>query len=278
MEIRQLLIKNYHNIEQIRINSSLKGGRYITWIDEFIPNFSKELKKELYLLKQSIVYEPITFRYTPKINKKSLLLREINEIQSLLLSADLAQYKTESICVKNATNFNELNTTEQHPAFAQSDTFFISPQHKECLKTHTSAEQKNMFQKMRDIDPDKPLLCFHIGPCYRNDSSKRHLPKFHQIEITSQNIEFKTFVDSITQLISLYLGVEQSELYIRRAYFPFVALGTEIDFREMEIAGLGITRNSMFNLDPKKIYCASGFGIERLIMAKYNIKDINELL
>ena len=187
-------------------------------------------------------------------------------------------------------NFEALNFADDHPARDMQDTFFIRIPDL-ILRTHTSNTQVRI---MEGACP--PIRVVAPGCCYRNEeiSSRSHV-MFHQVEAfyVDEGVNFGDLTSTIEEFVGKLLGKDIS-VRIRPSYFPFVEPGMEVDVRcvvcrgegcsickytgWLEIGGAGMIHPEVMKysgIDAEKYTgYAWGFGIERLVMMKYGIKDI----
>ncbi len=181
-------------------------------------------------------------------------------------------------------NFEALNFTPDHPAREMQDTFFIE---NEELKGYVLRTQTSDMQ-IRFMEENKPpYRVIAPGKVYRKDSDATHSPMFHQIEclmidknISLANLRF-ILLSALRELID-----PNVDLRFRLSYFPFVEPGLEVDAllkvdgKEtwLEIGGAGMVHENVLKnvgIDPSKWNgFAFGFGIERMVMIKYGVKDL----
>lgn len=186
-------------------------------------------------------------------------------------------------------NFESLNFAADHPARDMQDTFYFSKDM--LLRTHTSNIQVRLMER-----EELPLRVACPGKAFRNENiSARSHVFFHQIEgmYIDKNV---TFADLLATLKSFFSKIfkRQVELRFRASYFPFVEPGLEVDVEclvcsakgckicketgWLEVAGAGMIHPNILRagkVDPEEYSgFAWAFGIERLQMLLYNIKDI----
>lgn len=180
-------------------------------------------------------------------------------------------------------NFNKLNIPADHPAREMQDTFWMRGKLEgEVLRTQTSDMQ---IRFMEENQP--PIRIIAPGKVYRKDSDATHSPMFHQIEslmidknVSLANLRF-ILLNALRELID-----PKVELRFRLSFFPFVEPGLEVDAlltvdgktRWLEIGGAGMVHPNVLrnvNIDPEEYNgFAFGFGIERMVMIKYGVKDL----
>jgi phenylalanyl-tRNA synthetase alpha chain len=193
-------------------------------------------------------------------------------------------------------NFEGLNIPADHPARDMQDTFFIegAPEEKHgrlVLRTHTSPNQVRAMEKY-----GAPLRAIVPGRVFRNEATDaRHEHTFHQVEgvLIDKDISIATLKGIMTEFLSR-LFKKDVVVRFRPGYFPFVEPGMELDFSCLlcngegcrvckktgwvEFMGTGMMHERVLKaggIDPKEYQgWAFGFGLERLIMMKYEIDDI----
>ena len=174
-------------------------------------------------------------------------------------------------------NFSALNIPENHPARAMHDTFYVDSDL--LLRTHTSPVQIRSMEK-----EGVPIKVIAPGKVYRRDSDLIHIPMFHQVEglVIDQGINFSHLKGILHEFINCFFEKEL-ELRFRPSYFPFTEPSAEVDIlsedgKWLEVLGCGMVHPKVLeNLDlDSEIYTgyAFGMGVERLVMLKYDIKDI----
>lgn len=186
-------------------------------------------------------------------------------------------------------NFEALNFSKDHPARDMHDTFYITGDL--LLRTHTSNTQVRVMEACKP-----PIRMIAPGKCYRNeDVSARSHVQFHQIEglYIDKGVTFADLFAALEEFFSKLLQKEVKMRY-RPSYFPFVEPGMEVDVScivceakgcavckhtgWLEVAGAGMVHPEVMKsggIDPEEYTgYAWGFGIERLAMLRYGIRDI----
>ena len=224
------------------------------------------------------------------------ITKEIREMEKIFTSlgfeiADGPWIETEEI------NFDSLNVPKNHPARDMQDTFWIKNLDNVVLRTQTSDVQ---IRYMRNNEP--PIRIIAPGRVFRNEATDgRHEAEFHQIEglMVGENISVANLKAIFDGFFKKYVG-ENIETRLRPGYFPFVEPGIEVDVTcfacggsdkkcqlcsgtgWMELGGSGMVHPNVLKaggIDSEKYQgFAFGLGIERIIMAKYGMKDIREFL
>lgn len=170
-------------------------------------------------------------------------------------------------------NFDLLNVDNSHPSRRTSDTFYL-PENR-VLRTHTTAAAMSM----KGINNLKHLI---IGAVYRKDKDRTHTPMFHQADCIWLNDNIN-IIDGIKVLIAFINSVLNLKYRIRPSYFPFTEPSFEIDVlyqdKWLEILGGGMYHPIVMNnlKMPNQQAFAFGMGIERIMMIKYNIDDLNDV-
>ncbi len=185
--------------------------------------------------------------------------------------------------------FGSLNFPKDHPARDEYDTFvtdegLIAP-------AHTSIMQNRVFKDMKI-----PIRAVIPGRVFRNeDLDARHEHTFYQLEgvYVDEGINAGHLVATIKTWLSSYYE-KDIEIKIQPFYFPFTEPSFEFAasciFCEgkgcsicsqtgwIELGGCGMIHPNVLReggIDPNKYTgFAWGFGIDRLVMLKYNIEDV----
>lgn len=188
-------------------------------------------------------------------------------------------------------NFTALNFPQNHPARQMQDTYFLSEDKDNLLRTHTSNVQIRMM-----TDKQPPFRSIMPGRVYRNEAiSARAHCFFHQVEglCIDENVSFKDLKQVIYHFSKEMFG-KDTKIRLRPSYFPFTEPSAEIDIScfickgkgckickntgWVEIAGSGVVDPNVLEncgIDSKKYSgYAFGMGIERIAMLKYQLDDI----
>lgn len=179
-------------------------------------------------------------------------------------------------------NFTALNTPDHHPARDMQDTFYLAEQAQLILRSHTSNIQ--IHGMMRDRPP---LRVVAPGRVFRCDSDPTHTPQFHQIEafVVDENISFAHLKGTIDHFLRALFG-QEFKTRLRPSFFPFVEPGAEIDLYSpkagwLEIGGCGMIHPNVFECvgyDSERLTgFAFGFGLDRMAMLKYGLRDLRQL-
>jgi phenylalanyl-tRNA synthetase alpha chain len=185
-------------------------------------------------------------------------------------------------------NFEALNLPKDHPARDMQDTFYVSGN--VVLRTHTSPIQIRVMEAKKP-----PVSVIAPGKVYRRDSDVSHTPMFHQVEglLVDRDVSFGDLKGTLTSFVHQMFGSDTS-LRFRPSFFPFTEPSAEVDIRcvmcggkgcrtcshtgWLEILGSGMVDPNVYGFvdyDPE-VYTgfAFGMGIERIVMLKYGINDI----
>lgn len=174
-------------------------------------------------------------------------------------------------------NFDALNIPAQHPARADHDTFYFTPQ--TMLRTQTSGVQ---IRTMEHEQP--PLRIISPGRVYRNDYDQTHTPMFHQVEglMVDKHVSF-TELKGILHDFLHHFFEEDLEIRFRPSYFPFTEPSAEVDVRRkngdwLEVLGCGMVHPNVLKsvgINPEEFTgFAFGMGVERLTMIRYGVNDL----
>jgi phenylalanyl-tRNA synthetase alpha chain len=190
-------------------------------------------------------------------------------------------------------NFTALNTPDDHPAKADTDTFWVSPE--VCLRTHTSPVQ---VRTMEQQPPPVYVIC--PGRVYRRDQlDATHTPMFQQVEglAVDRGLTLGDLKGTLEQFSRAMFGAER-ELRLRSHFFPFTEPSVELDIScflcggsgcrlckqsgWIEILGAGVVDPNVFGFvegyDPGEISgFAFGMGIERIAILRYGLDHIKAL-
>lgn len=195
-------------------------------------------------------------------------------------------------------NFDLLNIPKEHPARAESDTFYISNQTGSdglplILRTQTSPVQ---IRAVQDGNLRPPIRLISPGRVFRSEKTDAtHESTFYQFEglVISETASVAEFKGVTEQFYSAFFGKPVSAR-LRPSYFPFVEPGFEVDISCLfcgqqgcrvckhtgwiEVMGAGMVHPTVLknmNIDAEK-YQGFAFGgaIDRLTMLRHGINDI----
>ena len=187
-------------------------------------------------------------------------------------------------------NFTALNTPDDHPSRAESDTLWISPE--VCLRTQTSPVQVRVMEQQ---PPPVYVIC--PGRVYRRDAlDPTHSPMFQQVEglAVDRGLSLAHLKGTLEHFARALFGPDR-EIRLRSHYFPFTEPSVELDVScflcggtgcrvcsgegWIEILGAGMVDPNVLGFvpgyDPEVVSgWAFGMGIERVAMLKYGIPHV----
>ncbi len=192
--------------------------------------------------------------------------------------------------------FERLNVPKDHPSRDLQDSIYIK-EPDWLLRTQTSSVEARLLQ---NENKNLPFKAAFPGRVYRNEKvNKSNHFIFHQYQgvVVDKDITLKSLIGTIDLLFKNLYGPKVKVRY-RCKYYPEVEPGMGLDLScfscqgegctlckgagWMEFGGAGIIHPLVLKkagIDPKvwKGF-AFGLGLDRWVMAKYNIKDIRTLL
>ncbi len=186
-------------------------------------------------------------------------------------------------------NFQAVNIPEGHPARDAWDTFWTKDGH--IAITHTSSMQNRVLSSH-----EPPIRAIVPGRCFRHEATDaRHEHTFFQVEgiYVDKNISLG---DMLGTLQTYFTAFFEKEVQVKFGpdFFPFVEPGGMISLTcilcdgkgcrvckqsgWLEILGCGMIHPNvlkMAGINPD-VYTgfAWGFGLERMVMLKYNVEDV----
>ncbi|XBT18667.1 MAG: phenylalanine--tRNA ligase subunit alpha [Candidatus Shikimatogenerans sp. Tcar] len=267
-----LLLKN-----NINNNNKKKIGKLINFFK--IKNNKLKKKKNIYKNFKFNKFNLILRKNYNNIGNIHIINIILNKIINIFLKLDYSIY--EDYEIKNIwENFLSLNIKKNHIIISDHDTFFVNKN--KILRTHITSFYNNFFKKNKKI----PIKIISFGKVYRNETlSKKSNKMFYQLDgiYIDKNIKYKYFLNTIFFFLKNIFN--NIPFRIRNSYFPFTNLSIEVDVyynnKWIEILGGGILNSKIlknFNINNNKYKgFAFGIGIERILMIKYNIKDIRLL-
>ncbi|UCE90930.1 MAG: phenylalanine--tRNA ligase subunit alpha [Methanobacteriota archaeon] len=149
---------------------------------------------------------------------------------------------------------------------------------KTLLRTHTTV---NTIRRIAE-DPKLPFKVFSIGRVFRNEAmDSTHLPEFMQIEgiVCEEGANFDMLC---TLLREFYARMGIPKIRIRPSYYPYTEPSADVEVyfngQWMELGGSGIFRPEVTEpLGVHEPVLAWGFGLERLAMPVWELKDIRDI-
>lgn len=229
----------------------------------------------------------------PKIGHLHPITHTINKLDSFFSRMgysimDGSEIETDEYC------FQRLNVPTGHPARDMQDTLYIKEPH-HLLRTQTSSIEAHILEENK---PPFKAVC--SGRVYRNErvNSSNHFVFHHyQGVVVLEKVSLKDLFGTFDALFKEMYGPDVVVRY-RNKYYPEVEPGVGPDMRcfgcqgkgctickgvgWIEMGGAGIIHPNvleMANIDKDKwMGFAFGLGLDRWVMAKYNIHDIRTLL
>lgn len=195
--------------------------------------------------------------------------------------------------------FESLNMPPGHPARDEWETFFVdAPDHKQkgamVLSTHTSNGQ---VREMERVKGKPPIRMLNLAKCYRRQQDMTHTHIFHQFEglVIDKGINIIHLKGVLDYFGERWFGPGVKSR-LRPYHFQFTEPSFEVDFScsnckgkgcqscksgWLEIGGAGMVHPNVLKagkIDPQKYTgFAFGWGVERLIMLRSQIKNIRLL-
>jgi phenylalanyl-tRNA synthetase alpha chain len=190
-------------------------------------------------------------------------------------------------------NFDALNIPADHPARDMQDTFWLEGGN--LLRTHTSPVQVRGMEKL-----GPPLRMIAPGRVFRNESvDASHEHTFYQLEgmMIDRDVSVANLIYFMKTLLTAIFHRDVT-VRLRPGFFPFVEPGFELDIQCLICGGPGcpVCKQSgwvellpcglvhpnvlrMSNIDPAEWNgFAFGLGLTRLVMMRYAIDDIRQLM
>lgn len=184
-------------------------------------------------------------------------------------------------------NFDALNIPADHPSRDMQDTFWIRTGRKEAagnrpvMRTQTSSVQVRFLEKNRD---SLPCAIIVPGKVFRNEATDAtHEAQFYQLEAlyVDKNVSLGHLKGTVEHFLKKLYG-DDAVIRFRPSYFPFVEPGIEVDMlfngKWLEMGGAGMVHPNVLKsagIDSTQWKgFAFGFGVDRLVMMRHNIKDI----
>jgi len=196
-------------------------------------------------------------------------------------------------------NFQALNIPKDHPSREVQDTFYCDEAHTLVMRTQTSPVQ---IRAMERLSP--PFRLIAPGRVFRNEEQDAtHEHTFHQVEglVVGEDIQVGHLTWTLRRLLN-ELFERELEVRLRPGYFPFVEPGFEFDVRcpfceegcrvcsnttWIEFCGCGMVHPSVLaagfegrdDVDVDSLTgFAFGFGLDRLVMMRFGVDDIRNLM
>ncbi len=290
---RKGIIKNlFSQISRQPIDLRKKRGQQLNQAKQQLEKLIAKQTKIIKTTKAKVATKEKKVYRLKKIGHLHPLTVIENQINRLFQSMGFSIYdgpeiETDEYC------FQRLNVPDNHPARDLQDSIFIK-QPKILLRTQTSSIEARLLEK-----ETPPFRAAFPGRAYRNEKvnrSNHFIFNQYQGVAVDKDISLKHLIGVFDRLIKHLYGENVVARY-RCKYYPEVEPGLGLDLQcfscqakgcrlcknvgWIEIGGAGIIHPkvmSMAGLDPVKWRgFAFGLGLDRLVMAKYKIKDIRTL-
>ncbi len=220
--------------------------------------------------------------------RKHILSQVEEEVESVFLSMGFDVEEGPEI-EQEYYNFEALNIPADHPARDMQDTFYLAPGM--LLRTHTSPIQVRTMKREKP-----PIRMVATGRCYRRDAvDASHTPVFTQVEglVVDKGITFADLKGVLQEFVRGIFGTS-TNVKLLPSFFPFVEPGAETAIScpicsgkgcptcknsgWIEMGGSGMVHQNVlrgvgYDTDIYQGF-AFGWGIERIAMIKYGIRDI----
>jgi phenylalanyl-tRNA synthetase alpha chain len=225
----------------------------------------------------------------PKSGKKHIFTESVELLNKIFKNMGFQEVVGPDI-EKIHYNFDVLNMPADHPARDNNDTFYMNDE--ELLRTQVTAIQVKVLESMKM----PTLRAYSIGQVYRNDKNDAtHSCMFNQIEgiILEPGVTMQHLKGFIEYMLENFFE-KKVKISFKPSFFPFTEPSCEVfayakshndklefceDGEPLEIGGCGIIHPSILERCNKKNEqaFAFGMGLERLIMLKYGIKNLQIL-
>lgn len=285
-------------------------------IGKYLNHIKNELEKIISDLQSKVKKEKTTqfdFRHPgkrPLIGHLHPINLALQKIEKIFTGIGFSMVDSPEI-VTEYENFDSLNMPKNHPARDMQDTLWISQKSPSrsrraeaekiqnskssyLFRTQTSSHQVAYMQNNK-----LPFRIIVPGKAFRHDASDRtHDFEFNQLEglAIGNGADLSELKGVLEYFFSQFFGKKLTTRF-RTGYFPFVEPGLEVDLEcifcnrkgcrtckntgFIEVAGAGMVHPCVLKeggLDIKENYgYAFGFGLDRMVMLKYQIDDIRLL-
>ncbi len=308
-------VKNHQQLEELRVKfTGKKGilqslfeqlgscsvdekricGPLLNGLKNTCESALKEKKIELATLQATRSSSFDITAYTPDKLEGSLhpYSHFITEVQNIFLSMGFELLDGPEV-ETDYHNFTALNIPGDHPARDMYDTFWLNTPGM-LMRTHTSTVQMRAMKEKK-----LPLAGICTGRVFRHEAvDASHDHTFFQCEgiLIDKNVTLAHLFGVIKEFLQTLFGSDSLAIRTRPGFFPFVEPGVEIDMqcpfcttgcstckktRWIEVFPGGMIHPNVLQeagIDPT-VYSgfAFGFGLTRLAMLRYGIKDIRML-
>ena len=197
-------------------------------------------------------------------------------------------------------NFQRLNIPPEHASREEQDTIYCDREHRLVMRTQTSPVQIRAMQRLTP-----PFRVIAPGRVFRNEQQDAtHEHTFHQVEglVVGEGIQVGHLTWTLKRFLAELFGTEPV-VRLRPGYFPFVEPGFEFDMGcrfcggkgcrvckhtgWIEFCGCGMVHPRVLaagfegrdDVDVSSLSgFAFGFGLDRLVMSRYQVDDIRQFL
>ncbi len=264
-----------------------------TILEKLINDQSVSLKTTINPEGKTLKLQTLTSTSLPKLGHLHPITQTERKINALFQNLGFSIYdgpeiETDEFC------FQRLNVPSDHPARDMQDTIYIR-EPDVLLRTHTSSIEARLLSQEKP-----PFRAAFPGRVYRNEKvTKSNHFIFHQYQgvAVDKDISLKDLIGVFDLLFKNLYG-DDVEVRYRCKYYPEVEPGLGLDLRcfnchgdgcsvckgagWIEMGGAGIIHPHLLqfaSIDPRQWRgFAFGLGLDRWVMAKFNIKDIRTLL
>ncbi len=291
----------FKNISTLTIEKKKEFGSKINEIRSFFEKKIDELEKSI---KNSLIEEELkkeALDITLPVRQSNIgLMHPISKVQQefreILYSMGFSIVSGSEI--ENDWNcFEGLNIPKHHPARQMQDTFYLKNNEGDddviLLRTQTTSVDS---REMKNKKP--PFKFFTIGKNFRSEMDATHCPMFHQFDAVyvDKNINMQDLKNCLITIMKKFFDLDNIPLRFRPSYFPFTSPSVEVDIKYrkesdriilgdgdswIEILGAGMLHPNVLKnvgMDNTEYQgFAFAFGIERMAMLKYGIKDMRNL-
>ncbi len=291
----------FKEIQSLDIEEKKKKGAEINELKEFITEEIEKKEKELIEKKveEELKREVIDITLPVRKNEEGLIhpiSKVEEELRNIMYSMGFSL--TSGSEIENDWNcFEGLNIPKHHPARQMQDTFYLKNDYENnnvlLLRTQTTSVDS---REMKNKKP--PFKFFTIGKTFRSEMDATHCPMFHQIDVVyvDENVNMQDLKNCLITIMKKFFNLDDVPLRFRPSYFPFTSPSVEVDIKYkktndkivlgegdnwIEILGAGmlhpnVLKNANIDINEYQGF-AFAFGIERMAMLKYGIKDIRYL-
>jgi phenylalanyl-tRNA synthetase alpha chain len=309
---RLSMAKDSTEIEQIRIELFGRNG-IITKATKLLSTLKPEEKKEIGLLLNEIkttlgnifserkvsLKENIRQWFDPTIPVAPQKIGHLHPT-SVVIDEMLEIFKNLGFSVTEGPeietdkyNFELLNLPKDHPARSLQDVLYIE-EPEVLLRSHTSSVETRSIEKLKP-----PFRVVVAGKCYRFENvNASNNAMFYQFQgfAVQKGLSMADLKGTLYHFAKSYFG-DNRKIRFRCKYYPEVEPGVGLDLDcpfcnqkgcsvckgrgWLEMLGAGMIHPNIlknFGLKPNLISgFAFGMGLDRIVMDRYQIKDIRSL-